>query len=104
LQKDAKALSVHFGLPQSVSAKSSSDPLNAKALSAARLKGVDPDTYRGLGARINSTELGRMLEVFILQATKARKLGITLKLANAAIQSYEARRAQIAAFKAIKRI
>lgn len=104
LQKDTKSLNAHYRLPDSVSGKSNSDPLSAKALSAARLKGVDPDTYRGLGAHINSTELGRMLKVFILQATKASKPGITLKLANAAIQSYEARKAQIAATKAIKRI
>ena len=80
------------------------DPLNAKALSTARLKGVDPDTYRGLGARINRTELGRMLEVFLLQATRARNRGITKRLANAAIKSFEAKQAHKAAEKAVSRL
>jgi hypothetical protein len=69
------------------------DPLNAKALSEARLKGTDPDTYRGLGTRSSPPELGRMLEVFVVYASKAAKKRITKELANAAIQSYEAKKA-----------
>lgn len=65
---DPSNLTNHFALSEI----EDGDPLNAKALSRARLKGVDADTYRGLGARINSTELGRMLEVFLLQATRAK--------------------------------
>jgi hypothetical protein len=80
------------------------DPLNAKALSSARLKGVDPDTYRGLGARINGTELGRMLEVFLLQATRAKYRGITQKLANAAIKSFEAKKRTKDAERALSRL
>lgn len=80
------------------------DPLNAKSLSTARLKGVDPDTYRGLGARINRTELGRMLEVFLLQATRAKKRGITKKLANAAIKSFEAKKHTKDAEEAMSRL
>jgi hypothetical protein len=68
------------------------DPLNAKALSEARLKGVDKDTYRGLGTRSSNKELGRMLEVFLVLATKGKKR-VTKDIANAAIQSYEAKRA-----------
>jgi hypothetical protein len=45
-----------------------------------------------------------MLEVFLLQATKASKRGITPKLANAAIQSYEAKKAHAAAAKLMKAI
>ena len=78
------------------------DPLNAKALLNARLKGVDPDTYRGLGARISGTELGRMLEVFLLQALRAKNRGINRKLANAAIKSFEAKRRTEEAEKAVK--
>jgi hypothetical protein len=78
------------------------DPLNAKALSTARLIGIDPDTYRGIGTRINSTELGRMLEVFLLQAVKAKNRGITKKLANAAITSFEAKKRTEIAAKAVK--
>lgn len=91
-----------YCLPDSVSAPE--DPLNAKALSLARLKGTDPDTYRGLGTRSSSNELGRMLEVFLVLCTKAPQKRITQKLANAAIQSYEAKKAVQAADKAIGKI
>lgn len=101
LQRDNEALNNHYALAD---LDPPNDPLNAKALLNARLKGVDPDTYRGLGARINNVELGRMLEVFLLQATKATQRGITQKLANAAIKSYEAKRAKREADRALKGI
>ncbi|GAH06856.1 unnamed protein product, partial [marine sediment metagenome] len=101
LQRDPKALNNHYALTGLASPR---DPLNARSLLDARLKGIDPDTYRGLGARINNVELGRMLQVFLLQATKAKQRGITLKLANAAIKSYEAKKATRDAEKALKRI
>jgi len=91
-----------YKFPDTVS--SPEDPLNAKALSLARLKGTDPDTYRGLGTRSSPGELGRMLEVFIILCTKAQQKRITQKLANAAIQSYEAKKAVQAANKAIGKI
>jgi hypothetical protein len=101
-QNKAEILKSHYNI--TISVNPPSDPLNAEALVKARLKGIDPDTYRGLGSRISGDELGRMLEVFILQATKAQKPGITLKLANAAIQTYEAKKQQLRADKAIKGI
>lgn len=101
-QRDQAFLKHHYSLPDSVSGHS--DPLNAKALSQARLKGTDPDTYRGLGARISSGELGRMLEVFVVQATKATVKKITKDLANAAIQSYEAKKATSEANKVLGKI
>lgn len=101
LQHDIKVLNNHYALADLTPP---GDPLNAKALLNARLKGVDPDTYRGLGARINNAELGRMLEVFLLQATRATQRGITQKLANAAIKSYEAKKAMREADKALKGI
>jgi len=90
----------HFAL----SSIEESDPLNAKALLNARLKGVDPDTYRGLGARISGSEIGRMLEVFLLHATRAKELGITSKLANTAIKSFEAKKSHEEAEKALRRL
>jgi len=90
-QRDQELLKIHYSFPESVPLPE--DPLNAKALSQARLKHIDPDTYRGLGTRSSPRELGRMLEVFIVLATKASKKRITKELANAAIQSYEAKRA-----------
>ena len=94
-------LDAHYALSD-ISSTTTSDPLNAAALLNARLKGTDPDTYRGLGARINPDELGRMFEVFLLQATRAKTRGITPKLANAAIQSYVAKRAKDKADRALK--
>lgn len=87
-----KHLQAHYDIAKSVSTPN--DPLNAKALLNARLKGVDSETYRGLGSRITGDEMGRMLELFILQATEASKPGITAKLAEATIQSYEAKKAK----------
>lgn len=89
-QRDAGSLRHLYAIPDNVSPPD--DPLNAKALSQARLKGTDPDTYRGLGTRSSPKELGRMLEVFWVLATK-NKPKITKELANAAIQSYEAKKA-----------
>jgi len=101
-QRNAEFLKHHYSLPDSVTGHG--DPLNAKALSLARIKGIDHDTYRGLGARISPTELGRMLEVFIVHATKATTKKITKDLANAAIQSYEAKKATSEANKVLGKI
>ncbi len=98
-QKHPEYLKHHYALPDNVSPPE--DPLNAKALSNARHKGIDPDTYRGLGARSSSSELGRMLEVFIVLATKSSKKRITRDLANASIKSYEAKKATYDANKAL---
>jgi len=99
--KDQQSLDNHFSL---IKTKEPDDPLNAKALQKAKFKGIDSDSYRGLGSRINANELGRMLQVFILQATKAKERGINEKLANAAIQTYEAKKAQKQADQAVEKI
>jgi hypothetical protein len=101
-QKEPNALQAHYALVDIIAPDD--DPLNAKELSQARLKGTDPDTYRGLGARINSEELGRMFALFLLQATKASKRGINKKLADAAIKSYIAAKKDNEAKKALKGI
>lgn len=101
-QRNPGYLETHYAIPDSVSPPN--DPLNAKALSEARLKGTDPDTYRGLGTRSSPAELGRMLEVFLVLATKATRKQITKELANAAIQSYVAKRAVYEADKVLGKI
>jgi len=88
-QKAPDRLEILYNLPDKATSKV--DPLNAKALSEARLPGVDPDNYRGLGTRVNSTEIGRMLEVFILLCDK-NKARITKDLANAGISNFEFKR------------
>jgi len=100
LQSNATSLANHYALSSIVKG----DPLNASALSRARHKVVDPDNYRGLGARISPGEVGRMVQLFSLQATDATKRGITLTLANAAIKSFEALKAVRAADEAKKGI
>lgn len=88
-QSSPKNLKTLYNLPENSPVKL--DPLNAKALSEARLSGVDPDNYRGLGTRVSSTEIGRMLEVFILLCDKD-KTKISKDLANAAISNFEFKR------------
>ncbi len=100
-QANAASLVNLYSLPDNVAPPE--DPLNAKALSLARLKGTDPDTYRGLGTRNSPKELGRMLEVFLVLADKG-KPKITKQLAMAAIQSYEAKRAVYESNKVLARI
>ncbi len=100
-QKNQGYLKNHYSIPDSVSIPD--DPLNAKALSKARLKTVDSDTYRGLGTRFGPQELGRMLEVFRVQASVGKR-GITQQLANAAIQSYEAARNRFEADKVLRKL
>lgn len=104
-QSDSQSLANLYSLPDNVSPPD--DPLNAKALSEARFQGVDPENYRGLGTRSSPKELGRMLEVFLVLAQKGKEKGkekITKKLANAAIQSYEAKRATYESQKLIAKI
>jgi hypothetical protein len=104
-QADPTSLANLYSLPDNTT--SPEDPLNAKALSQARLKGTDPENYRGLGTRNSPKELGRMLEVFLVLAEKGKekgKLKITKQLANAAIQAYEAKRAVYESVKELAKI
>ena len=90
-QNEKTHLDILYNIPNVVNPPR--DPLNAKALASAKFKGHDPDNYRGLATRISSKELGRMLEVFIIMATKNKKQ-IDLKLANIAIVAYETKLSQ----------
>jgi len=45
-----------------------------------------------------------MMETFLLHATRAKEPGITLRLANAAIKSFEAKRSILAAERALRGI
>ena len=101
-QRDKNVLDILYTIPNLVDPPD--DPLNAKDLSEARLKGVDSDTYRGLGTRYSQNELGRVLELFIVMATKSKKRVINKELANAAIQSYEAKKATEKAEEALGKI
>ncbi len=101
-QDHPEFLKILYSIPDIV--EEPNDPLNAKALSEARLKGVDSDTYRGLGTRSTSREFGRVLELFIVLATKAKNKVINKKLANAAIQSFEAKKAVYEAEKTLGKI
>lgn len=100
-QRKPEYLQNLYSLPDNVTPPG--DPLNAKALSQARFKGTDQDNYRGLGTRSSPRELGRMLEVFLVLAFKQKKR-IAKDLANTAIQTYEAKRSNYAAEKALNRI
>lgn len=99
-QRDNEKLTAHYSIPDKVNPPD--DPLNAKAMSTAKHKAIDPDNYRGLGTRITSQEIGRMLEVFLIQADK--NCGITKKLPNAAIKSYHLKVDTIEAKNAIDNV
>ncbi len=50
------------------------DPLNAALLSTARHKS-DPANYRGLGTRTSPKDLGRLAELFYIQAERGKGIG-----------------------------
>lgn len=89
-QNNPTHLKTLYSLPDNMTGNN--DPLNAKALSEAKHKGHDPEKYRGLGTRTNASEIGRILELFILLADNNKKK-IDKQLANAAIMSFEAKKA-----------
>jgi hypothetical protein len=102
LHSDKDRLKLLYELPSRCTAEE--DPLNAKALGNAKLKGTDPDNYRGLGTRSNPQELGRMLEVFLLLVDKTVDPKITLELANVAIKTYHAKKSLQEAEKAKQKL
>ncbi len=99
-QNDDNALKIIYSLPEHCG---NDDPLNAKALSNSKLKGSDPENYRGLGTRINPTEIGRITELFLTLVKKGR-VKITKEIANAAIQAFHAKKAKESADKAMEKV
>lgn len=92
LQKDAESLDAHYELPDDK--LPSSDPLNALAMSRAKSK-TDQANYRGLGARTDQRERGRLVEVFLIHSEPMyRKSGLPVKLLSAAIARYEVKVAE----------
>jgi hypothetical protein len=81
----AKRLKKLYSLPD---LSGDMDPLNAKAMSEARIE-EDPETYRGLGTRSESKERGRMLKLFLL-FSKSSKPKISLEMCKAAMQDFTA--------------
>lgn len=88
LQNNKVRLDRHYGLAN----KTKTDPLNAKILAQARHK-TDVDSYRGLGARTDAKERGRMSELFFKQAEIGD--GINKKIAEYAIQKHVAKQATL---------
>jgi len=70
---------------------SKGDPLSADLLSRAHHHS-DPDTYRGIGNRIEPKELGRMIEVLI-QFVENNKNFITGEIIDLALKNYHAKKA-----------
>jgi hypothetical protein len=68
------------------------DPLNAEALASARHKS-DPANYRGLGTRTSPKDLGRLVELFYIQAEHGK--GITKADIDLAMKSYHAKEAML---------
>jgi hypothetical protein len=68
------------------------DPLNAAILATARHKS-DPLNYRGLGTRTSPKDLGRLVELFWLQAEHGK--GISKGEVDLAMRSYHAKEAAL---------
>lgn len=81
--------------------KTSSDPLNSISMSKGRHK-TDPENYRGLGTRTDRKELGRLAELFFLQAEKGN--GISTQLVELAIKKYHAKIATLEVLEAEKKM
>lgn len=88
LSANAVRLKRHFELAK----QKGRDPLNAEALSAARHKS-DPPNYRGLGTRTSPKDLGRLVELFYIQAEHGK--GITKPDIDLALKSYHAKEAML---------
>lgn len=73
----------------SMSSISDRDPLNVNALSTERHHS-DPETYRGIGTRINSQEIGRMTEILI-QYVESNKSYITNEIIRYALKKHFAK-------------
>lgn len=97
LYKNKTRLQRHYSLKT----KTSSDPLNTGALSKGKHK-TDPENYRGLGARTDLKDRGRLAELFFLQAEQDS--GITPALVDVAIKKYHAKLAQLDVEEAQKKI
>lgn len=98
LQKDKVRLAKLYSLPDR---SGSSDPLNAQAMSQARVD-IDPEGYRGLGTRSEPSERGRLLQLFLLYS-KSDKDKITIIQCNAAIKKFIAEDAHRKAETAMKK-
>lgn len=86
LQSNPKRLDILYKLPDR---SGSTDPLNAAAMSKARSETIDSETYRGLGTRSESSERGRLLQLFLLYSN-SNKNKITLEMCNTAIDVFHA--------------
>lgn len=97
LCKNKPRLQRHYSLKENTSP----DPLNTSALSRGKHK-TDPDNYRGLGARTDIKDRGRLVELFFLQAERGS--GITPAMVDAAIKRYHVKLAQLEYEEAQKKI
>lgn len=84
----------HYALSQ----QKSHDPLNAGILVAARHKS-DATNYRGLGTRTSPKDLGRLAELFYIQAEKGK--GINKADVDLALKSFHAKEAALDLEKAL---
>ena len=97
LYKNAVRLERHYSLKN----VKGTDPLNTNSLAKAKHK-TDPENYRGLGARTDTKERGRLAELFYCQTEKGT--GITSPLADFAIKQYHAKLAKFDAEEALKKV
>jgi len=97
LQRDTARLQKFYSLPK----LSKTDPLKARDMSEARHH-TDPETYRGLGTRMDRKDIGRLVELW-LQFSRSQERTITPQLIDSAIKTYEANVSTEVARKAQRR-
>ena len=101
LQRDSQKLKKFYSLVK----MSRKDPLNAKAMSQAKHEKSDPDTYRGLGARSDKRDRGRMAQLFLLYSDSHTKTKvIDSNLIDVAIEKFEANKANERYQKKVRKI
>jgi hypothetical protein len=86
LSNNPVRLARHYELPK----HKGRDPLNAAVLATAHHKS-DPLNYRGLGTRTSPKDLGRLVELFWLQAEHGK--GVSKSEVDLAMKSYHAKEA-----------
>jgi hypothetical protein len=100
LQKTPEKLARLYALPEN---SGKTDPLSAKIMSESKHL-TDPDTYRGLGARTDKKDKGRLVQLFLEYSELDSKKGLTKELIDSAIKGYEANLAHEIYEKARKRV
>lgn len=85
LQNDSDRKNKFYELPDKSGKK---DPLNAIEMAKFNMKGIDVEAYRGLGARADAKERGRLTMIFLTYSNINEKNKIDKNLLHSAVSYY----------------